>query len=89
MAFRETIRKEDMFPTVNRGIQHFPRGVPFGDKGPNGRSVPSLPDVVETVEQTILVCQGFKIATGEPCKARPIKGTGLCVGHTRKKEFSE
>lgn len=91
MAFRKTIPKEQVNPTQFRGIQHFPRGVPFGDKGMNGRSIPSLPDVIEHTYYVIdvTVCQSFKKSTGEPCKAKPIRGTSLCVGHTRKKVANE
>lgn len=90
-GFRPTIRKEQVTPSQFRGVQHFPRGVPFGDKGMNGRSIPSLPDVVEHTETSIdvKVCQGFTKKNGEPCKARPIKGQSFCVGHSRKRYVSE
>ena len=29
-------------------------------------------------------CQGRKVADGAACSARPMKGTMLCVGHTRR-----
>lgn len=80
MAFRETVSKDQVNPVVFRGVQQYPRGVPVNNKGRNGRSIPSLPDVVV---RTHTVCTE-KTKAGKPCAAKPNAVSGLCFSHGRK-----
>lgn len=57
------------------------RLVPPGAVASGGRlAPPNARPVVAWAEAT--VCQGTR-KDGQPCGARPVKGTELCVGHAR------
>jgi len=48
------------------------------------RPIPGVTEFVEEIEETSVASCSATTRAGNPCKARPVGGSDLCIGHTNQ-----